>query len=96
MGVPLEELWTTSGSSPCRAAARAARERHRGMVFGIFRQAAQPKLAMRLLERVVAPEALARHRAAAGRVPPRRSAIALTRLDQAVRLDGRPRSSTAQ
>ena len=36
---------------------------------------------MRLLESIVAPEALARVSEGAGRVPPRRAAIALTRLD---------------
>jgi multiple sugar transport system substrate-binding protein len=47
------------------------------MVYGIFRQAADPKQAMRLLEHVVAPDALARVAQATGRIPPRRSAIAL-------------------
>jgi maltose-binding protein MalE len=51
------------------------------MVFGIFRQAAQPRVAMRLLESIVAPAALAQVAAAQGRVPARRAAIALTHLD---------------
>ena len=47
------------------------------MVYGIFRQAAQPALAMRLLEGLVAPESLARIAGATGRIPSRRSAVAL-------------------
>jgi multiple sugar transport system substrate-binding protein len=47
------------------------------MVYGIFRQAAQPKLAMRLLEQVVSPEVLAGIALATGRIPPRRSAVEL-------------------
>ncbi len=51
------------------------------MVYGIFRQAAQPKAAMRLLEHVVAPDTLARISYTTGRIPPRRSAIALAAQD---------------
>jgi multiple sugar transport system substrate-binding protein len=83
MGVPLEELWNHVGfvAVPGGATGRPASVTG-GMVFGIFRQAAHPKLAMRLLESVVAPEALAGVAAAAGRVPPRHAAIALTQLDR--------------
>ena len=42
----------------------------------VFRQAREPRRAMRLLERIVATEALARDAAAVGRIPARRSAIA--------------------
>lgn len=48
-----------------------------GMMLAIFRQAAQPRLAMRLLERIVEPEALARVARSTGRIPSRRSAIEL-------------------
>jgi ABC-type glycerol-3-phosphate transport system substrate-binding protein/DNA-binding transcriptional regulator YhcF (GntR family) len=84
IGIPLDELWTQIGFSavPGGPSGRPASVTG-GMVFGIFRQAAQPKLAMRLLESVVAPDALARIAAAAGRVPPRRAAIALTQLEPA-------------
>jgi multiple sugar transport system substrate-binding protein len=84
MGIPLGELWNHIGfiAVPGGPGGRPASVTG-GMVFGIFRQAAQPKLAMRLLEGVVAPEVLARMATAAGRVPPRRAAIALTRLDPA-------------
>lgn len=48
-----------------------------GMSAAIFRQSSNPRTAMRLLESIVAPEALARPGRAAGRVPSRRSAITL-------------------
>jgi maltose-binding protein MalE len=51
------------------------------MVYGIFRQAAQPRLAMRLLQSVVAPDALARAARSTGRIPSRRSAVALAAPD---------------
>jgi multiple sugar transport system substrate-binding protein len=47
------------------------------MVCGIFRQAAYPELAMRLLRQIVAPEAVAAVGVATGRIPPRRSAVAI-------------------
>lgn len=47
------------------------------MVCGIFRQAAHPDLAMRLLRHVVAPDAVAAIGMATGRIPPRRSAVAI-------------------
>jgi multiple sugar transport system substrate-binding protein len=82
MGVPLDELWDHVGFSavPGGPSGRPASVTG-GMVFAIFRQAAQPKPAMRLLQSVVAPEALARVAATQGRVPPRRAAIALTQLE---------------
>jgi ABC-type glycerol-3-phosphate transport system substrate-binding protein/DNA-binding transcriptional regulator YhcF (GntR family) len=52
-----------------------------GMMFAIFRQAAQPRLAMQLLERVVEPEALARIARSTGRIPSRRSAVELVAAD---------------
>jgi ABC-type glycerol-3-phosphate transport system substrate-binding protein len=51
------------------------------MIFAVFRQAAQPKEAMRLIERAVAPEALAAAARRHGRVPSRRSAIAMAGAD---------------
>ncbi|WP_162452325.1 extracellular solute-binding protein [Phytoactinopolyspora mesophila] len=47
------------------------------MVCGIFRQAAHPLLAWRLLRHLTAPEPLAAIGTATGRIPPRRSAIEL-------------------
>lgn len=48
-----------------------------GWLCGIFRQAAQPRQAMRLVERIVEPESLARLARSSGRIPPRRAAIEL-------------------
>jgi multiple sugar transport system substrate-binding protein len=47
------------------------------MVCGIFRQAAHPELAMRLLRHIVAPEPVAAVGVATGRIPPRRSAVTI-------------------
>ena len=52
-----------------------------GMMFAVFRQAAQPLLAMQLLQRVVEPDALARVARSTGRIPSRRSAIELVASD---------------
>ena len=61
LGVPLRELWDHVGFAPIPGGPKGAPASVAGtMVYGIFRQAAQPALAMRLLEDVVAPEALAR------------------------------------
>ena len=46
------------------------------MIYTVFRQAAQPDVAMRLLERAVATDALARMARTTGRIPSRRSAVA--------------------
>jgi maltose-binding protein MalE len=51
------------------------------MSYGIFRQAPQPGLAMRLLQHAVEPEELARVARTTGRIPARRSAIALAAPD---------------
>jgi multiple sugar transport system substrate-binding protein len=78
LGVPLEELWSRIGFVAVPAGPRGAQASLTGtMVYGIFRQAAQPKLAMRLLEQVVSPEVLAGIALATGRIPPRRSAVEL-------------------
>lgn len=76
--VPLDELWDHVGFMPVPAGPGGAPASVAGtMSYGIFRQAAQPVLAMRLLQRAVAPEELARVAKATGRIPARRSAIAL-------------------
>lgn len=78
LGVPLQELWDHVGFIAMPAGPQGAQASVLGtMVYGIFRQAAQPKLAMRLLRGVVAPEVVARIARATGRVPSRRSAVAL-------------------
>lgn len=78
LGVPLRELWDHVGFAPIPGGPRGAPASVAGtMVYGIFRQATQPALAMRLLEDVVAPKSLARIARATGRIPARRSAVAL-------------------
>jgi maltose-binding protein MalE len=51
------------------------------MSYAIFRQSAQPQLAMRVLENAVAPQALAHIAQVTGRVPARRSAVELAAPD---------------
>ena len=84
LGIPLSELWDHVGFAPVPGGPKGAPASVAGtMVYGIFRQAAQPALAMRLLEEVVAPKALARIARATGRIPSRRSAVALAAPDLA-------------
>ena len=62
LGVSLDELWSLVGFVPIPAGPRGSPASLTGtMVYGIFRQAAQPKLAMRLLEQVVSPRGARRH-----------------------------------
>ena len=76
-GLPLSELWDHFGFAPIPGGPRGAPATLAGgMVYGIFRQATHPKLAMRLLEAVTSAEALARMSRATGQIPPRRSAVA--------------------
>jgi multiple sugar transport system substrate-binding protein len=76
-GLPLSELWDHFGFVPIPGGPRGAPATLAGgMVYGIFRQAAHPKLAMRLLEAVTSADALARMSRATGQIPPRRSAVA--------------------
>jgi ABC-type glycerol-3-phosphate transport system substrate-binding protein/DNA-binding transcriptional regulator YhcF (GntR family) len=76
IGVPPDELWQHVGFAPVPAGPHGTPASVTGgLVFGIFRQAAQPRRAMRLLQSVLAPEALARIAPQIGRVPPRRSAV---------------------
>ncbi len=78
LGVPLEELWDHVGFMPVPAGPAGAPASVAGtMSYGIFRQAPQPGLAMRLLQRAVEPAELARVAQSTGRIPARRSAIAL-------------------
>jgi multiple sugar transport system substrate-binding protein len=78
LGVSLTELWSRVGFVPVPGGPAGARASLTGtMVYGIFRQAAHPRIAMRVLERVVAPEALAGIAGVTGRIPARRSAVAL-------------------
>jgi multiple sugar transport system substrate-binding protein len=78
LGVPLEELWDHVGFMPVPAGPTGAPASVAGtMSYGIFRQAPQPGLAMRLLQRAVEPQELARVARSTGRIPARRSAVAL-------------------
>jgi multiple sugar transport system substrate-binding protein len=78
LGVSMSELWEHVGFIPVPAGPRGQPASVAGsMSYAIFRQAAQPQLAMRVLEGAVAPAALARLARATGRVPARRSAVEL-------------------
>ncbi len=78
LGVPMRELLDHVGFIAVPAGPRGAPASATGtMVYCILRQAAQPRLAMRLLESVVAAKQLARIARATGRIPSRRSAVAL-------------------
>jgi ABC-type glycerol-3-phosphate transport system substrate-binding protein/DNA-binding transcriptional regulator YhcF (GntR family) len=82
LDVELPELWHRVGFIPVPAGPRGVPASLTGtMIYGVFRQAAQPRMAMRLLERVVAAEALARLARSTGRIPPRRSAVAAAASD---------------
>jgi multiple sugar transport system substrate-binding protein len=77
-GIRADDVWEHFGfvaipRGPSGATAALAG----GMVYGILRQAAYPELAMRLLERLVSAEALARMSRATSQIPSRRSAVAL-------------------
>ena len=78
LDVPLDELWDHVGFMPVPAGPAGAPASVAGtMSYGIFRQALQPGLAMRLLQRAVDPDELAQVARSTGRIPARRSAIAL-------------------
>jgi multiple sugar transport system substrate-binding protein len=82
LGVPLGELWDHVGFMPVPAGPDGDPASVAGtMSYGIFRQAPQPALAMRLLEHALAPESLAAIARTTGRIPARRSAIALAAPD---------------
>ena len=81
----LSELWDHFGFAPIPGGPRGAPATLAGgMVYGIFRQATHPKLAMRLLEAVTSADALARMSRATGQIPPRRSAVAQVAGDSAL------------
>lgn len=75
-------VWDHFGFAPIPAGPQGQLASVAGaMIFAVFRQAAQPKEAMRLIERAVAPESLAASARRHGRVPSRRSAIAIAAPD---------------
>jgi multiple sugar transport system substrate-binding protein len=78
LGIPMTELWEQVGFIPVPAGPRGRPASVAGsMSYTIFRQAAQPHLALRVLERAVAPRTLAGLAEATGRLPGRRSAVEL-------------------
>jgi multiple sugar transport system substrate-binding protein len=82
LGVHQRDVWDHFGFTHVPAGPRGAPASVAGgMMFGVFRQAAQPALAMQLVERVVEPDALARFARASGRTPSRRTAIELVAPD---------------
>ena len=82
LGVPLQELAHHAGFIPMPGGPRGAPASLAGtMVFGIFRQAAQPRAAMRLLRRAVEPAGLVALARTTGRIPARRSAVELAAPD---------------
>jgi multiple sugar transport system substrate-binding protein len=82
LGVSMSELWEHVGFIPVPAGPQGKPASVAGsMSYAIFRQAAQPQLAMRVLESAVAPHALAQLAKATGRVPARRSAVELAGPD---------------
>jgi ABC-type glycerol-3-phosphate transport system substrate-binding protein/DNA-binding transcriptional regulator YhcF (GntR family) len=82
LGVHHREVWDHFGFTHVPAGPRGnPASVAGGMMFAVFRQAAQPTLAVRLLERIVDPDALARFARSTGRTPSRRSAIELVAPD---------------
>lgn len=78
IGVPVGELGGRVGFMPVPRGPQGAPASLVGtMVCGIFRQAAYPDLAMRLLRGLTSPQLLATLGIETGRVPPRRSALRL-------------------
>jgi multiple sugar transport system substrate-binding protein len=78
LDVPLADLWEHVGFMPVPGGPAGDPATVVGtMSYGIFRQAPQPALAMRLLQLAVEPEELARVAKATGRIPARRSAVDL-------------------
>jgi multiple sugar transport system substrate-binding protein len=81
-GLSMAKLWDRFGFASMPSGPRATPATLAGgMVYCILRQAAQPDLAMRLLERVASRDALAAMARSTGQIPPRRSAVALVARD---------------
>jgi multiple sugar transport system substrate-binding protein len=77
-GVSMAKLWDHVGFVAVPAGPDGGPATVAGsMSYAIFRQAAQPGLAMRVLESAVAPSSLARLARSTGRFPGRRSAVEL-------------------
>ena len=77
-GLSMADLWERFGFASMPSGPHGGRATLAGgMVYCILRQAAQPDLAMRLLERLASRDALAAMARSTGQIPPRRSAVAL-------------------
>ncbi len=82
LDISLEDVWERFGFVAAPAGPRGApASTIGGWHCGIFRQAAQPRQAMRLIEKIVEPSSLARLARDTGRIPPRRAAIELALPD---------------
>jgi multiple sugar transport system substrate-binding protein len=77
-GAGLRAVWDHFGFAPIPGGPNGEQASVAGaMIFAVFRQAEHPKAAMQLIERAVAPEALAAAARRSGRIPSRRSALGL-------------------
>jgi multiple sugar transport system substrate-binding protein len=80
-GLDVDEVWEHFGFVRPPQGPRGGTTLAGGMVHGIFRQANNPHLAMRLLQRLTSPQALARMSQRTGQIASRRSAAALASRD---------------
>ena len=80
-GLDVDEVWEYFGFVRPPQGPRGGTTLAGGMVHGIFRQATNPHLAMRLLQRLTSPQALARMSQRTGQIASRRSAAALASRD---------------
>ena len=77
-GVGADEAWSLFGFAPIPRGTRPDFDTLAGgMVYVVFRQAANPRWAMKLIANAVTPPALAEMSATTGQLPSRRSAISL-------------------
>jgi multiple sugar transport system substrate-binding protein len=77
-GIAVDDVWATFGFAPIPRGPRGGFDTLAGgMVHVVFRQAANPRLALQLIANAVAPSALAEMSTSTGQLPSRRSAIAL-------------------
>ncbi len=75
-GLAPRKVWEQFGFAPIPAGPQGRPASVVGaMIFCVFRQSAQPKVAMQLIERAVAPAAIAGAARRSGRVPSRRSVL---------------------
>ena len=80
--IRLSSSGITSASSPCRPGRAAHPSCAAGtMIYGIFSQTAQPRVALDLLKQAVDPDALAGIARSTGRIPARRSAVRIAEAD---------------